>query len=131
MVTDRVGDFIIQLKNAGMAGRSSVSVPYTKLTHAIAEKLAQQGFLASVSVVKKKNGEVLAVELTTDTDGRPRILDVKRVSSPGRRLYRKSTELHPVRTGTGALILSTPKGILTAEEAKQEHVGGEALFEIW
>ncbi len=131
MVGDTVGDFIIQLKNAGMAKRRSVSLPYSKLKHAIADKLVQEGFIASAE--KKGDGArtTLEVELRYDEHGRHRIADVKRVSKPGRRLYAKATEIYPVKFGKGRIILSTPAGILTGEEARKANVGGEQLFMIW
>ncbi|MDO8561912.1 MAG: 30S ribosomal protein S8 [bacterium] len=131
MVSDPVGDFIIRLKNAGAVKKESVAVPYSALKYAIAEKLKDAGFLISIEKKGKKVRKTLDVVLKYDTAGLPVIHGVKRVSKPGRRLYRSAREIVPVRYGHGALILSTPKGILTGKEARKENVGGEALFEIW
>ena len=131
MVSDTVGDFIIRLKNAGAVKKTSVSVPYSALKHAIAEKLKNAGFVQSVEKKGKKARKTLDVALKYDNEKLPVIHGVKRVSKPGRRLYRSAREIVPVRYGHGALILSTPKGILTGKEARKENVGGEALFEIW
>lgn len=131
MVSDTVGDFIIQLKNAGMAKRKEVSIPYSKLKHAIADKLVQEGFIASAEMAGKNVAKTLDVTLQYDAEGRHRIADVKRISKPGRRLYAKATEIYPVKFGKGRVILSTPAGILTGEEARKANVGGEELFKIW
>ncbi len=131
MVSDTVGDFIIQLKNAGMAKRKEVSIPYSKLKHAIADKLVQEGFIASAEMAGKNVAKTLDVKLQYDAEGRHRIADVKRISKPGRRLYAKATEIYPVKFGKGRVILSTPAGILTGEEARKANVGGEELFKIW
>lgn len=132
MVSDTVGDFIIQLKNAGMAKKPAVSLPYSKLKAAIAEKLMQEGFVASVETNgKEAASKTLDVTLQYDANGRHRIADVKRISKPGRRLYAKAAEIYPVKFGKGRIILSTPAGILTGEEARKENVGGEQLFMIW
>lgn len=130
MVSDTVGDFIIQLKNGGMAGKESISLPYSKLKHAIANKLVAAGYVASAEKENKKVGALLNV--TLKYDGRAHhIRGVKRISKPGRRLYIKATELYPVKFGKGHMILSTPAGILTGDEARKQSVGGEQLFIIW
>lgn len=131
MVGDTVGDFIIRLKNAGMVGKSTVSVPYSKLRHSIANKLVEAGYVAAATEAGKKVQEkTLEVTLSYE-NGTHRINGVKRVSKPGRRLYTKVADIHPVKFGRGHMILSTPAGILTNEEAKEKKVGGEQLFIIW
>ena len=130
MVNDTVGDFIIQLKNAGMVGKAEVSLPYSKLKEAIAKKLTDAGYVAGAEVKGKDVKKTLAVTLKYE-DGRHSINGVKRVSKPGRRLYTKVTEIYPVKFGNGHMILSTPAGILTGEEARKAKVGGEQLFVIW
>lgn len=130
MVTDRVGDFIIRLKNAGMIGNQTVSVPHSKHIEAIAFKLKELGFVEDVEV-GKKDPKVMTVTLKYDERGTHRIRDVKRISKPGRRLYVPSTDAHQVKNGLGARIISTPKGVLSDAEARKNRVGGENLFEIW
>jgi small subunit ribosomal protein S8 len=130
MVTDRVGDFIIRLKNAGAIGTQVVSLPYSAHLEAIAKKLKQLGFVADVA--SSGNGKrTLDVTLAYDERGQHRITDVKRVSKPGRRLYASTRDAHGVKNGLGALILSTPKGVLSDKEARKNRVGGETLFEVW
>jgi small subunit ribosomal protein S8 len=131
MVSDTVGDLIIQLKNAGAVGKTQVLLPYSKLKHAIATKLAAAGYVETVAADEKVVGKKLAITLKYDEAGRSRINGVKRISKPGRRLYAKVSDIHPVKFGKGHLILSTPAGILTDEEARKENVGGEQLFTIW
>jgi small subunit ribosomal protein S8 len=128
---DTIGDLIIRLKNAGMTGKSSVSIPYSSFKMAIAEKLKDHGYVKSVEKKGKKTKKTLDVTLKYNEAGQHAISGVKRVSKPGRRLYKNVLELHPVHYGHGALVLSTPKGIKTDKEARKEKVGGEALFEIW
>jgi len=130
MVTDRVGDFIIRLKNAGAIGTQQVSLPYSAHLEAIAKKLQQLGFVSEVS--SSGNGKrTLEVVLAYDEQGNHKIHDVKRISKPGRRLYVSTREAHGVKNGLGASILSTPKGILSDKEARKDRVGGEALFQVW
>lgn len=131
MVTDPVADFITRLTNAGAVGHKTVSLPFSMFKAAIAERLVSAGFLAAVEKKGKKVRKTLDVTLKYNTSGKHAINGVKRISKPGRRLYRSVNEINPVRYGHGALILSTPKGVLTDKEARKENVGGEALFEIW
>lgn len=130
MVSDRVGDFIVRLTNAGAIGQQSVTLPYSAYLESIARKLKELGFVSSVS----KEGEVkktLTVGLSYDERGTSRIRGVQRVSKPGRRLYAGSTEAHSVKSGMGALILTTSQGILSDKEARKAKVGGETLFKVW
>jgi small subunit ribosomal protein S8 len=132
MVGDTIGDFIIRLKNAGMVGKKEISVPYSKLRHAIADKLVAAGYIEKAEQQGKKDKvqKTLAVTLKYE-GGKHRINGVKRVSKPGRRLYTKVADIHRVKFGNGHMILSTPAGILTNEEARTQNVGGEQLFIIW
>jgi small subunit ribosomal protein S8 len=130
MVSDPIGDFINRLKNAGAVKQVEVEVPYSLMKHAVADKLVSAGFLASAKVQGKKVKKTLAVSLAYE-HGRSIIRGVSRVSKPGRRMYASVHEIIPVKFGKGKLILSTPQGIMTGEEAKEKNVGGEQLFKIW
>lgn len=130
MVSDTIGDFIIQLKNAGMVGKKEVTLPYSKLKHAVADVLAKEGFIAATTVAGKDTKKALVATLAYE-NGAHRISGVQRISKPGRRLYVKATEIYPVKFGKGRMILSTPAGILTGEEARAKNVGGEQLFIVW
>lgn len=131
MVTDPIADLIIQLKNAGAVGKRSVSIPFSNFKLAVAEKLKEAGYITSAEKKGKKVKKTLEVALKYDESGAHAIKNVKRISKPGRRMYRTVSEITPVHYGKGALILSTPKGVLTDKEARASKVGGEALFEIW
>jgi small subunit ribosomal protein S8 len=131
MVNDPVGDFIIRLTNAGAIKKQNISVPFSNFKLAIAEKLKDAGYLTEVEKKGKKVKKTLEIALKYDSSGMPRIQGVKRISKPGRRMYKSVLDIVPVRYGKGALILSTPSGIKTDKEAKKDKVGGEALFEIW
>jgi small subunit ribosomal protein S8 len=128
---DVIGDLITRLQNAGAIGKASVSLPYSAFKMAVAEKLKDQGFVKAVEKKGKKVRKTLDVTLKYNDDGKHVIQGAKRISKPGRRMYKSVIEIHPVRYGHGALVLSTPKGILTDKEARKEKVGGEVLFEIW
>ena len=128
MIADPISDFIIRLQNASKAGKSSVSLPASKMKLAVAEVLAREGYLAEVEKPKKAAPMVVTLAYK---NGKPVISGVKRISKPSRRLYMGVREVRPVKRGFGLLLLSTPKGILTGKEAQAARVGGEILFEIW
>ncbi len=130
MISDRVGDFIIRLKNAGAIGQPAVALPHSSHLEAIAKKLKELGFVGDVSV-SKKDHMTLEVSLAYDEQGTHKIHGVKRISKPGRRLYAAARDVHSVKNGMGARIMSTPKGILSDREARMNRSGGETLFEIW
>jgi len=131
MVGDPIGDFIIRLKNASAVKHESVSVPHSKVKMAIAELLEKKGYVKHVEKRGKKVRKTIYVDLAYNENGTPRITHAKRISKPGRRIYRGVDEVHRVRNGRGMLVLSTPKGIMSDEDARKERVGGEALFEVY
>lgn len=131
MVTDPVADFITRLTNAGAVKHAVVSLPYSNFKLAIAEKLKDAGFIAAIEKKGKKVKKTLDVTLKYDSEGVHVIQGVKRISKPGRRIYKRADAITSVRYGHGSLILSTPKGIKTDKEARKEKIGGEALFQIW
>ncbi|MGH7175241.1 MAG: uS8 family ribosomal protein [Minisyncoccia bacterium] len=133
MVSDRVGDFIIRIKNASAIGKHTISVPWSSHLDAVARKLSALGFVGKVSSEAKEGSakKTLVVELLYGVKGNARIRGVKRLSKPGRRLYASHTEAHRVAGGTGARLLSTSRGILSDKEARRDRAGGETLFEIW
>lgn len=129
MINDHISDLVIQLKNAGNSGKDSLTVSSTKMKEAVLATLARAGFIKSY---EKKGKKVAKLEVSLmKVDGAPRIQGAERISKLSKRVYAKASEIRPVRNGFGALILTTPKGILTDKEAKKQNVGGEPLFRIW
>lgn len=131
MVSDPIADLIVRLTNAGAVKHAVVSMPFSNFKLAVAEKLKDAGYVKGVEKKGKKVKKSLDITLSYAETGEPKIKGVKRISKPGRRMYKSVLEITSVRYGHGTLILSTPKGIKTDKEARKEKVGGEALFEIW
>ena len=127
---DSISNMIIMMKNASLAGRETVSFPFSKTKNAIAECLKQEGYLQNIFKKVKKGQPILEVSLIYE-DKKPKITEVERISKQSRRVYFRVKDIHSVRNGSGVLILSTPKGILSGKVAKREQVGGEALFKLW
>lgn len=131
MQHDPISDLIIQIKNAGSVKKESVTISLSNLKFAIAEKLAAKGYVKMPVKKGKKIAKFMEVGLIYMEDGRPRITGVERLSKQSKRLYRSFKDIKQVKQGFGSLVLSTPKGILTDDEARNQKVGGEILFNIW
>lgn len=129
MVTDKIGDLIIKLKNAGAVRKESISVYSSKINDAVLNALVKAGYVQSVS--KRKNSRMLDVILSYKSDKSPKIVGVQRISKPSRRVYTKYSDIKPFKNGYGSTVLSTPLGILVDKEAIKQKVGGELMFKIW
>lgn len=126
-----ISELINNIKISNLAHKQSVTLPYSKMREAILTNLEKQGFIKSFAKKGKKVIKSLEVELAYEEDGSPKIQGVEQISKYSRRLYYKASDVHTVRNGYGALILTTPKGIMSDKEARKEKVGGEPLFKIW
>lgn len=127
---DPIANMIVQIKNAGSAGRENVVLPYSKVKENIAKVLVKERFLKGVDKKTVKGHPVLSIDLIIDNRN-PKVTGVKRISKNSKRIYKKSSEIRPIKNGYGHLILSTPKGIMTGRDARKEKLGGEVLFSIW
>ncbi|MDO8565211.1 MAG: 30S ribosomal protein S8 [bacterium] len=127
---DQISNLIISIKNAGNAGHDNVSMPYSKLKHSVAEVLKSEGFVKNVEEKTEKMKKVLVITLFMENRV-PRIKGVERLSKPSKRIYKKAGEIRAVKSGYGALILSTSSGVMSGKSAKRAKLGGEALFNIW
>ena len=130
MVNDPVGDMLVQIKNAYMAGKSVVVLPHSILKEAVAKVFMEEGYLSSVMAVGIGVKKSLSLTLVYH-ESVPSLTDIKRKSKPGLRVYVGSGAIPTVVGGMGVAILSTPIGIMTGREAKKKHVGGELLCEAW
>ncbi len=130
MVNDPIGDMLIQIKNAGLARKKTVTLPYSNIKMAVAHILSKEGYIASAEKLGAAPKYELKMVLKYDDDA-PVITDVKRKSKPGLRVYVKSSAIPKVVGGLGIAILSTPKGIMTGAAARKAKLGGEFLCEIW
>ena len=127
---DPISNMIVQIKNAGVVGRESVVLPYSKIKENIANVLVKEGFVKSVEKKSHKGHPALSIELFIE-NRTPKVKGVKRISKTSKRIYKKSSELRPIKNGYGLLVLSTPKGIMSGKDARKEKLGGEVLFSIW
>jgi small subunit ribosomal protein S8 len=136
MYSDPIADMLTRIRNAHMAGHTTVSLPSSKLKLAIAQILKQEGYIEDFTEPESAdNGQgVLRLALKyvgTRRERKPVITGIERVSTPGRRVYARKHDIPWVLSGMGIAILSTPKGVMTGTRARQLGVGGEVLCKVW
>jgi small subunit ribosomal protein S8 len=133
-VTDPIADMLTRVRNALMIGRAMVTMPSSKIKVEIARILKEEGFIEDYYVTDDQPQPVLRLRLKYSGSRRnrkPLITGIKRVSKPGRRIYTQKTDIPWVLSGMGIAILSTPKGVLTGDQARRLGVGGEVLCYVW
>lgn len=129
--TDPVGDLLTRIRNGQSAGMRTIKSPTSGLRNNVLEVLKRQGFIRDFSMEKADNGQnVVTVELKY-FEGQPVIKEIQRVSKPGRRVYSGVSDLKPIYNGLGVAILSTPKGVMSDQEARAANVGGEVLCQVF
>ena len=128
--TDPLGDMLTRIRNGQQARKDSVMTPASKLRGAVLEVLQREGYIRGYSEEALDKHPGLRIELKY-FEGEPAIRKIARVSKPGRRIYSGSQELPRVRNGLGITIVSTPKGVLSDAEAREQNVGGEVLAEVF
>jgi len=130
-LSDPLGDMLTRIRNGQMSGRSTVVCPSSKLRANVLEVLKREGYIRDFSWAEVRNGiSELTIELKYH-DGSPVIREIKRVSTPGRRVYSKIRDLPRIYNGLGISILSTPRGVLSDAEAREQNVGGEVLCRVF
>ncbi|MBP8973610.1 MAG: 30S ribosomal protein S8 [Anaerolineae bacterium] len=134
MLSDPIADMLTRIRNAIMAGHSTVAIPHSKTKLAIAQILKDEGYVADVVVEEGKPAPTIVITLKywgSRRERRPVISDLKRVSKPGRRVYVGKNDIPWVLSGMGISILTTPRGIMTGQQARRQGVGGEVLCYVW
>jgi small subunit ribosomal protein S8 len=130
-MTDPIADMLTRIRNATLVRHDRADVPASKMKLEIAKILKQEGFIRTFKVLEEGPQGVLRVYLKYSDDGEPVIHGLRKVSTPGRRVYRGVDELPRVRNGLGVAVVSTNRGVLTDEQARRLRAGGEVLVEIW
>jgi len=130
-MTDPIADMLTRIRNALAKRHEVVEVPSSNLKRNIAEILKQEGYIKDFHQAEYKGQGKILIHLKYTKDNQPAIVGMRRISTPGRRLYVGFEDIQSVYSGTGVSILSTPKGILTDVRARDQKVGGEVLVNIW
>lgn len=135
-ISDPIGDMLTRVRNAVLSGHSTVALPSSKLKVEIAKILKEEGYISNYAVADGKisGSKVLRIQLKyvgERRQRRPVISGLERISRPGRRVYTGKREIPWVLSGLGISILTTPKGVMTGQRARQLGVGGEVLCKVW
>lgn len=134
VTNDPIADMLTRIRNALLARHRTVDIPRSKLKVEIARILKEEGYIIDYSVGDETPVPLINVTLKyygSRRERRPVITKIQRVSKPGRRVYRKRSELPIVLSGTGIAIVTTPSGVMTAQQARKKGVGGEVLCYVW
>lgn len=131
MVNDIIADSLTRIRNASMRRLEYTTLYYAKIVVSILEVFKAKGFIKDYKVNDKDGKQSISVQLAYDESGYSVISEVKRISKPGRRVYKSRNELKRFKNGYGTIVVSTSKGVIANEDAYKANVGGEALCSIW
>ena len=133
MLTDPIADMLTRVRNANTAKHDEVSMPSSKQKVALAEVLKNEGYIANFTTTPSPRGvgEVLTIQMKYSEDRDRTIMGLRRISTPGLRVYRDSKSVPRVLGGLGVAILSTSQGLMSDRDARKQAVGGEVLCEVW
>jgi small subunit ribosomal protein S8 len=130
-LTDSIGDMLTRIRNAARVKDETVDIPASTMKLAIANILKDEGYVSKVESVTKRNKKLVRVTLKYGKKKESVIGGIKRVSTPGRRIYKGRNEIPMIKSGFGIALISTSKGILTDSAARQFGVGGEVICYVW
>lgn len=125
---DPIADLLTRIRNAQLARKAEISLPYSKIKEGIAHILKDNGYVAEVSTVENGGFKNLVVTLSGN---RSTITSIIRVSKPGRRVYSGAADIPAVLGGRGLMIVSTSSGLMTGQQARQKGLGGELICKVW
>jgi small subunit ribosomal protein S8 len=131
MMTDPIADMLTRIRNAVRVERPSVEMPLSKVKRGLAEVLKREGYIWDFEELETDPCRQLRLHLKYGPNGERVIRHIKRVSKPGRRIYKGADGLRPILNGLGISIISTSHGVVSDREARQRHLGGEVLCELW
>jgi small subunit ribosomal protein S8 len=131
MMTDPIADMLTRIRNGALARHDRVEMPHSRLKEHVAHVLKSEGYVDDVRVSEAEGPRTLTVVLRYGRDRSSAIDGLRRVSTPGRRVYVRHDRIGRVCSGMGVSILSTSRGVMTDKEAKKQRVGGELLCEVW
>ncbi len=130
MYTDPISDMLTRIRNALASKKSELVLPYSKFKHNLAKLLLSEGFVSGVNELPGRV-KMLQINLKYTSQGSPVISGLKRVSTPGQRIYLPAVKVPRTNGGFGVTVVSTSKGLLTDKQARKEQVGGEVVCQVW
>ena len=130
-MTDPIADMLARIRNAATATHDDVLVPASKIKENIARILVEEGYVDTYELIEDSGHPNIRIRLRYSGERDPAISGLRRISKPGRRVYKGATELPRVLGGLGVAIISTSQGVMTDKEARRARVGGEVLAYVW
>ena len=130
-ISDPVADMLTIIRNGGKAQFAKVDIPGSKLKLAMVRVLKEQGYIRDFKFIENETQGIIRVYLKYVSEGQPAIFGIKRISKPSCRVYSKAKQIKPVLNGLGISIISTSRGLMTDEQAREANVGGEILCNVW
>ena len=131
MVNDIIADSLTRIRNASMRRLEVTTLYYAKIVVSVLEVFKAKGFIKDYKVNDKDGKQSIMVQLAYDERGKSAISEIKRISKPGRRVYKGRNELKRFKNGYGTIVVSTSNGVISNDDAYRANVGGEALCSIW
>jgi small subunit ribosomal protein S8 len=130
-LSDPIADMLTRVRNANSAMNEKVDVPASKMAEDIAKTLKSEGYVSDYKLIENRKQGVLRIFLKYEADRERVIKGIRRVSTPGRRVYSKAGEIPRTMGGLGISIVSTSKGLMTDKQAREANVGGEVICQVW
>ena len=130
-ITDPIADMLTRIRNACKAKHKKVDIPSSKLKKSVAQALLDSKYIANFVEVEDNRQNLLRIFLKYDKENRSVVTGLKRISKPGLRIYFKKENLKLLERQLGMILLSTSKGILTDQQARNQKIGGEAICKVW
>mgnify|MGYP001033631427 FL=1 len=130
-MTDPIADMLVRIRNANSCRFERVDIPFSKLKLEIARLLKEEGYIKSFKITSDRGKRVLRIYLKYRADNKGMIEGIRRISKPSLRVYVKKDKIPQILSGLGIAILSTPKGLMTDEQAKRAKLGGELICMVW
>lgn len=131
MHSDPIADLLTRVRNGAQSRLATVEIPHSKIKVEIVKILEAEGYISSWEVTTETKFPTIRVNLRYDAKRKPVIQHIRRVSKPGLRIYKPTTDIKPVRSGLATQIISTSSGLMTDRDARKRKVGGEVLCEVW
>lgn len=128
---DPIADMLTRIRNANLRYKEFVDVPSSKMKQNIVKLLKEEGFIKGYRYVEDNKQGIIRIYLKYGQSKERAINGIKRISKPSRRIYTKAQKIHKFKDKVGAVVLSTPQGIITGEKARKLNLGGEIIFQIW
>jgi len=128
---DFIANALTLIRNAQAVSKEKVKIPFSSLVWNVVKVLEKKSFIEEASKKGRNLNRFIELKIKYDENGEPFIRGLKKVSKQGQRIYIGSKDIRPVRSGYGISIISTPKGVMTGQEAKKKNLGGEVLCQIW